>query len=1471
MLVEGQECPCLLDTGSQVTLVSKEYYESELSELPIESLDQLLELLGAHGIPIPYLGYVLINIELDVDGTIVGYTVPALVVHETPYNSLIPILIGTNVLNVAFESNISQFGKKIADWPVPPVWKGVYQSLALVDNKVVTTCTPQRIPANTKAVIQGVLRGVPVPCQTTVLTDGSEVCLPAGLVLSRSIAELEHGSTDHRVTVQLQNMSNKEVVIPANAPLCQVHRVASLQSHDQSSYDQADLEFLGKFNFESLPSDIPSEILDQLCGLLVKWKSVFAMSSLDLGHTDLVKQQINLTNETPLKQRHRRIPPAMFNEVKQHLADMLRSGVIRESSSPWNSPLVFARKANGSLRLCLDLREINKRTIKDAYYLPRINETLDSLSGSKFFSCIDLEAGFYQIEIEEQHKERTAFSVAPLGFYEYNRMPFGATNGPAIFQRLMERCMGDLQPDECLCYLDDLVIHARTAEENLQRLEHVFQKLHEAGLRLKPSKCHFLQTRVKFLGHVITGEGVEVDHDKTEALTTWPIPKNPKQLMRFLGFAGFYRRFVKDYSKLAEPLHRLLQGQEKKKKKCKSKKQAAKKTVPPWTWGEPQQQAFESLIEKLTSPPILAYADFDLPFLLHTDASGHGLGAVLYQHQEGKDRVIAYASRSLSKSERNYPAHKLEFLALKWAICEKFHDYLYGSKFAVKTDNNPLTYVLTTAKLDATGHRWLAALSAYDFTISYKPGKTNTDADALSRLPEPEEPEDSEVTLDIAAVQQLCAFARERQPDTLYCHAALLDSLCEDLLGNTSVPVKNVPQLQQDDPAISTMLKFLSGNRKPSAKKIKEQSRPVQLLMREWHKLHLIDGVLFRKRQLADSVKEQLVLPKQCQTSVLKSLHDDMAHLGRDRTLDLVRQRFFWPGMARDVQDYIASCGRCLRRKVSHADRAPLISIQSCRPLELVCVDYLKIQPSGGYGHVLVITDHFSKFAQAIPTRNETAKTTAKVLYENFIVRYGIPDRFHSDNGRSFECKLIIELCALMGIDKTHTTPYHAESNGIAERFNKTLLDMIGTLPPEKKTAWKDHISTVVHAYNCTRHETTGVSPYSLMFGREARLPVDVEYNIMKADEDSDTYTEYVRSLKKRMEHAYDLAAKHSRAAQRNQERNYNRKVRGSSIQVGDTVLVRNKAVHFMDKLADRWELDPYIVIEKPYPDLPLFIVKKKKGGRKRTLHRNMLYPINERDDTTPSPQETRTTVRRPAPEVAEEQTSEEESEEGLVVRVPHTGDTASAEHASPPSGTQGSHESEASEPQGSHEPEVSDSQSVTSDTPELEPEETDIAPGEPEQPTEEPEETEHTVDNTDPLDGDQTLVAPESDIVDLTEGDEDQTLLGPAIDLNGNGDEHSPPASGITDPTQDDSDEEEADTTVIVNTDLEPAHLDVGPGDIVPAQPEVDTEMIPENDDPHTPDLRRSTRARFKPAWFTSGDWIVNQLAAGTVKAQPK
>ena len=1179
-------CKALIDTGSQVTTISHRFLADSLPKCKIRPLREFITLTAAGGHNLPYDGYVETEINLHPDSSQHVYPVVALVVPGEAYSEDVPVIIGTNLISWL----VKTAGQH--DHNVSPAVAAALKSLRLQGNSDgllghVKSMKAEVIPAGQTKMVTGVSQAVKDVPNSKVLAMTESVCeeaLPGGLLVTPGVMCIQNQpASSNQIPVEIQNLSKRTLTIPARSTICALYHVREaqpLENPEPSSVLATD-PMLDSIKWPEEP-----EHCQALKTLLEKWKHVFSMNELDLTHTPLIKHHINLTDEQPIKIAHRRIPNNMYEEVKSHLRDMLAAGHISPSKSPWSFPVVLVRKKDNSLRFCVDYRQLNKRTVRDAYALPNIEETMDALCGATLFSCLDLRSGYWQVEVAEEHKERTAFNIGPLGFYHFNSMPFGLTNSPATFQRLMETCLGDLHLSQCLIYLDDIIVYSSNVQEHISRLEAVFKRLADAGLKLKPSKCEFFKSEVKYLGHVVSADGIKTDPEKIEVVKNWPVPSNLHELQQYLGFVGFYRKFVKNFSKIAHPLFKLLRGTGTSKKKTKSAQ---------FEWTEEQQAAFEKLKHMLTSTPILGYANYKRPFQIHIDASMSGLGAVLYQTQDDIPRVIAYASRSLKPSEVHYPAHKLEFLALKWAISDKFHDYLYGQHFDVYTDNNPLTYVLTTARLDATGHRWLARLSMYDFDIHYKSGKTNQDADALSRLPAVKGP------VIHAICSSLCA---DGYILTLPVNAQ--DSEAETQHATSLIEPVDVAQEQQNDDIIMKVINWKQRSCRPSKLNLRSSSSELRSLMKEWDKLHLKDGILFRSVHSDNGQIEQLVVPRSCRQHILVSLHDNMAHPGRDKTLALVQERFYWPKMSTEVINKVAKCRRCICRKAA-SQKAPLVPITSTQPLELVCMDYLLVEPSSGYEHLLVITDHFTKFARVIPCKNESAKTTAKALVENFINIYGYPKTLHADQGRCFESSVIKEICTLTGMRKSRTTPYHPMGNGACERFNQTLLKMLGTLAEDQKSRWKDHLNTLVHAYNCTTHESTGYSPYELMFGRKPRLPIDDEFGL-KTSEETD-YSSYVTKLQEQIVLSRKLALERIlKTGEKFKDKISSRT--NATLKEGDLVLMRKLGLQGRNKLADRWDDAVYHVLKQPHDDIPVYEIERQEDGLQKTVHRNLLLPL---------------------------------------------------------------------------------------------------------------------------------------------------------------------------------------------------------------------------------------------------------------------
>ena len=513
------------------------------------------------------------------------------------------------------------------------------------------------------------------------------------------------------------------------------------------------------------------------------------------------------------------------------------------------------------------------------------------------------------------------------------------------------------------------------------------------------------------------------------------------EVQSFLGFTNYYHKFIPKYVQIARPINQLVSGENASKKKALVE------------WTEECQVAFEHLRHLCSQTPILAYANHQKPFKLHTGAREHGLGAVLYQKQDDDmECVIAYARRTLSKSERNYDTHKLEFLALKWSIMERFHEYLYGGHFEVYTDNNLLTYILTTAKLDARGHRWVASLANYNFKIFCKSGKLNVEADVLSHIPWESTQVEHMEPLIVKTMLQSKLESIISLPGEYFLVNSLLKSMTIDT--TLKLTQKDWVKEQMDDVDINRIVQLLKSN-ELSTFMAQEMDSSIGILLRCKKDLFLKNELLYQKAILKNHPEPvaQFVLPKRFIRKVILARHDDNGHLGMEQMLRLLQERFFWPKMAEDVCTHICTCEMCLRFKQPQ-ERAEMQPILVSYSMELIHLDFLTLggkTEDAKSTNILVITDHFTKYAQAYITPRQTAIVVSHTLWENFLVHYGWLEKILTDQGKSFENNLFLELCSLAQVKKLCTSPNHPETNGQCKHFNATLINMLGTLPSQAK------------------------------------------------------------------------------------------------------------------------------------------------------------------------------------------------------------------------------------------------------------------------------------------------------------------------------------------------------------------------------------------------------------------------------------
>lgn len=1208
--IGGVAVSCLVDTGSMVSTITESFFREHFEPWGQDRLRSChwLQLRAANGLDIPYLGYLELDVALC--GKELEHCGILVVRDPSGAGSSVPGILGMNIIRRCYRELFGAYGPSLFDFPdvsqAPgPVIKALQQChQAAAQEPVVLVGTVKVRGSRAFRIPGGVMKLVPGTCTEqfsgqSVLFEPPDSGLPAGLLASPCLVQVERGTA----YIPVVNVGTAEVLLYPRTSLGAVGMAkvvslpagvsevstttATVSSQTATSSVQDRVEAV---DLSALDPEDQAEVRS----LLQEYSTVFSAHDGDLGCTNLITHEIPLLESVPIRQRYRRIPPSEYEAVKAHINQLLNAKVIRESSSPYASPIVLVRKKDGSLRLCVDYRLLNSKTRKDAFPLPRIEESLDVLSGARWFSTIDLASGYNQVPVAEQDKPKTAFCT-PFGLFEWNRMPFGLCNAPGTFQRLMQRMFGGQQCQSLLLYLDDIVVFSSSVSQHLERLELVLSRLQKEGLKAKLEKCDFFKQQVRYLGHVISNEGVSTDPSKIEAVALWKRPGHLSELRSFLGFASYYRRFVEGFAKLAAPLHKLvatLAG-------TKTRRGSGKPLDEAWT---PQcEESFEALRAKLVSAPVLAYADFSKPFILETDASYSGLGAVLSQETDSGIRPVAFASRGLRPTERNmtnYSSMKLELLALKWAMTEKFREYLLGHKCTVFTDNNPLSY-LQSAKLGAMEHRWAAQLAVFDFNIKYRSGRSNGNADALSRQYLTSS-ELARTALPGSSVP--LALQRVERPPI----ATL--SLVSALPGRS---LSEIRALQESDPSLSQILVFWRRGVQPTPVERRHLSKHAVVLLRQWDRLIERDGALYRRLSRPDGGEEtlQLLLPSALRAQTLEQLHQGHGHQGIERTTELVRQRCYWPGMSTDIKQWVQQCERCQVAKdsapIPHSYMGHLLASQ---PNEVLAIDFTILEPTrSGVENVLVITDVFSKYTVAVPTRDQRATTVALALTNEWFYKFGVPSRIHSDQGRCFESALLHQLCHLYGVEKSRTTPYHPAGNGQCERFNRTLHNLLRTLPLPRKQDWASCLPQVLYSYNTTPHQSTGESPFFLMFGREPKLPIDFVLGQVQ-DPVAGDVQDWVREHGFRLRVAFAGARERLEAAAGRRKERHDLRVRDAPLQIGQLVHLRDHSIRGRHKIHDIWHTELYQVLKAPTGEGSVYTIAPVTNLQAaRNVHRDMI------------------------------------------------------------------------------------------------------------------------------------------------------------------------------------------------------------------------------------------------------------------------
>lgn len=821
-----------------------------------------------------------------------------------------------------------------------------------------------------------------------------------------------------------------------------------------------------------------------------------------------------------------RLSATELAELKKQLEELVKSGFIRPSKSPFGAPILFVKKKDGTMRMCVDYRALNNVTIKNSYPLPRVDELFDQLQGARFFSKIDLRSGYHQIRIADEDVPKTAFRTR-YGHFEFLVLPFGLTNAPGTFMHLMHQAFRPFLDEFVLVFLDDILIFSKTLEEHREHVRRVLETLRREKLFAKDSKCEFFKSEVEFLGHIVGRDGVRMMEDKVKAVADWPTPTKVGDVRAFLGTAGYYRKFIKDFSRIAAPLSELT-------------KESVK-----FAWGPMQQRAFVALKKALLTGPVLILPNPDLPYTVQTDASGFATGAVLMQDHGRGLQPIAFMSKKMLDAETRYPVHEQELLAIINSLSNWRH-YLSGRKFTLLTDHKSLQHFKTQPMLSARQSRWKDVIANFDFDIEYIEGKSNVVADGLSRRPDHQLPPVStaETSEKINTVDVAVNASRVHSSDWLMWTifnvgpasstgtdpielTAQVNGSAESMLGEIARHAKN------------------DTNYQALLARCRDRPRP--------DGLKVVNDLLFHQ--------DRIYLPSNLtlQTRVLQECHDSAfgGHLGKDKTTEQVKRRFYWPGMDATIRRYVISCDACQRNKPSHQATIGLLKPLGIptRPWQQVSMDLITQLPRSRSGNdaIVVFVCKLTKMVHYVATTTNVTAPQLATLFVNSVVRlHGVPESILSDRDPRFTANFWRAFWSQLGTTLSMSTAYHPQSDGQTERANRTLEEMLRSRINFRQDDWDEHLAMAELAINNAKQASTGYSPFYLNYGQEVTVPLDEAIAGVPTSSKNPEAVERIRRLKADL----DLARKNIESAQHRQARYADQHRRDVTFGVGDKVLL---------------------------------------------------------------------------------------------------------------------------------------------------------------------------------------------------------------------------------------------------------------------------------------------------------------------------